>query len=79
MMKAAVGDIVTVTGRSKVMVSAGPIPGRTPIAVPSAQPVSAQSRFIGCNATAKPCINASRTDIRSLRAGRSRRAGRRAW
>ena len=36
------------------MVSAGPMPGSTPMAVPSAEPMKAQIRLIGCSATPKP-------------------------
>src|SRR3546814_17526168 len=38
------------------MVSAGPMPGRTPIAVPNSVPTRAISRFSGSNAVANPCI-----------------------
>ena len=36
------------------MVSAGPIPGSTPISVPSVTPMKAQMRLNGCRATANP-------------------------
>ena len=45
MMKAEVGAICVVTGRSSAMVSAGPMPGSTPMAVPSAEPTKAQTRL----------------------------------
>jgi hypothetical protein len=54
MMKAPVGFIFVVTGRSKAIVRAGPMPGRTPIAVPRTEPTNAQKRFSGENATANP-------------------------
>src|SRR5688572_16480576 len=54
MMNAAVGSRYAVTGNNSAMVSAGPIPGSTPIAVPSAEPTRAQNRLIGCRATLKP-------------------------
>src|SRR4029077_2133913 len=61
-MKAAVGSTLKVIGNSKAMLSAGPSPGRTPIAVPNVVPTRHQRRFIGVSATAKPlrsCENAS--------------------
>src|SRR5712691_5477380 len=61
-MKAAVGSTLKVIGSSSAMVSAGPRPGRTPMAVPSVVPTRHHSRFIGVSATAKPlssCENAS--------------------
>src|SRR5918996_636311 len=59
MMKAAVASIRVVTGRRSEMVRAGPMPGRTPIAVPSVAPTNAQRRLIGCAATPKPCPRAA--------------------
>src|SRR6478735_4340434 len=53
-MKAAVGSTLKVIGRRSAMVSAGPSPGRTPIAVPSVVPTRHHSRLIGVSATAKP-------------------------
>ena len=41
MINAPVGSIFEVTGRSNATVNAGPIPGRTPIAVPSVTPMMA--------------------------------------
>src|SRR5215813_7193965 len=61
-MKAEVGSTLKVIGRRSAMVSAGPSPGSTPIAVPSVVPTRHHSRFIGVSATAKPlrsCENAS--------------------
>ena len=57
MMKAEAGLTCAVTGRSRAMVRAGPMPGRTPTAVPRPQPMKAQNRFIGCKATANPPSN----------------------
>src|SRR4029077_6550889 len=51
-----------VIGSRSAMVSAGPSPGRTPIAVPSVVPTRHHRRFIGVSATAKAlrsCENAS--------------------
>src|SRR6476646_9588552 len=53
-MKAAVGSTLNVIGRSSAIVSAGPSPGRTPIAVPSVVPTRHHIRLIGVSATAKP-------------------------
>src|SRR5262245_40350398 len=53
-MNAAVGSTLKVIGSSSAMVSAGPSPGSTPIAVPSVVPTRHHSRFIGVSATAKP-------------------------
>src|SRR5882724_9663694 len=53
-MKAAVGSTLKVIGRSSAMVSAGPRPGSTPIAVPSVVPTRHHIRLTGVSATAKP-------------------------
>src|SRR5262245_53489658 len=53
-MKAAVGSTLNVIGNSSAMVSAGPSPGRTPIAVPNVVPTRHHRRLIGVSATAKP-------------------------
>src|SRR6185295_11306713 len=61
-MKAAVGSTLKVIGRSSAMVSAGPSPGRTPIAVPSVVPTRHHIRLTGVSATTKPlrsCAKAS--------------------
>ncbi len=62
------GSTCDVIGSSIATVTAGPRPGNTPIAVPSAQPTKAHIRLIGVPAVAKPparlvsssCIRASR-------------------
>src|SRR5262249_5574206 len=53
-MNAAVDSTLKVIGKSSAMVSAGPRPGRTPIAVPRVVPTRHHRRFIGVRATAKP-------------------------
>src|SRR3712207_418761 len=53
-MKAPVALTVKVIGSSSAMVSAGPMPGSTPIAVPRKQPSSAQPRLVSDNAWLKP-------------------------
>src|SRR6478609_11610426 len=45
------------------MVATGPMPGRTPISVPSTQPMKAYSRLIGVTATPKPVM---RLETRSM-------------
>ncbi len=57
MISAAVGSTLAVSGSSIATVSAGPMPGSTPIAVPRKQPTSAHIRFSGVMATAKPLIS----------------------
>src|SRR6185369_5423398 len=54
MMNAAMGSSPNVTGSSTATVSAGPIPGSTPIAVPSVVPINAHPRFASVSAPAKP-------------------------
>jgi hypothetical protein len=53
-MMAEAGGIAKVTGRSKAMVAAGPIPGRTPISVPTKQPAKQSRRFMGVTAMLNP-------------------------
>src|SRR6185369_12273105 len=65
-MKAAVGSTLKVIGSSSAMVSAGPSPGRTPIAVPSVVPTRHHIRLVGVSAIAKPlrsCENASMSGV----------------
>ncbi|MNN28216.1 hypothetical protein D3C81_1417780 [compost metagenome] len=57
MISAAVGSTLAVSGSSIATVSAGPMPGSTPMAVPRKQPTRAHIRLMGVMATAKPCIN----------------------
>src|SRR5215510_4906987 len=71
-MKAAVGSTLKVIGSNSAMVSAGPSPGSTPIAVPSVVPTRHHIRFIGVTATAKPLsswekASMARTFLRTLR------------
>src|SRR5215510_9663107 len=62
-MKAEVGSTLNVMGRRSAMVSAGPSPGSTPIAVPRVVPTKHQSRFCGVNATANPFISWDKTSM----------------
>src|SRR5690349_20352959 len=55
MLMEPAGSSLKVIGRSRATVSAGPMPGRTPTAVPRRTPMSAKSRFIGWMATVSPC------------------------
>ena len=55
MMKALVGSRLKVTGRRIATVSAGPIPGSTPTAVPTVTPAKAQNKKTGLAALANPC------------------------
>ena len=50
----AVGSTCAVMGKSMATVTAGPKPGSTPMAVPSAQPTNAQSKLMGVPAVANP-------------------------
>src|SRR5690606_26669660 len=69
MMNAAVGAIFTVTGNNSAMVSAGPMPGSTPMAVPSIDPRKAHMRLRGCNATPKPASRESSACMSDSRQG----------
>src|SRR5215471_9844871 len=62
-MNAAVDSTLKVIGKSSAMVSAGPRPGRTPIAVPSVVPTKHHRRFIGVSATAKPLRSCEKASI----------------
>src|SRR5215472_11512299 len=62
-MNAAVDSTLKVIGNSKAMVSAGPSPGRTPIAVPKVVPTRHHRRFIGVSATAKPLRSSENASI----------------
>src|SRR3954464_4764022 len=50
-------------GSSSATVSAGPMPGRTPIAVPMVTPSADHIRLKGVIATAKPWARAARVSI----------------
>jgi hypothetical protein len=52
-----------VAGSSIAMATTGPMPGSTPVSVPSRQPANAHSRLIGVKATPKPI---ARLEIRSI-------------
>src|SRR5438445_12734442 len=63
MISAAVGSTLAVSGSSMATVSAGPMPGSTPMAVPRKQPTRAHIRLIGVMAMAKPCISRLRVSM----------------
>src|SRR6478609_1638711 len=54
MMSADTGGSAYVAGSSIAMVATGPMPGSTPISVPSTQPMKQYSRLMGVTATPKP-------------------------
>src|SRR5690606_13442841 len=56
MMNAPVGSSPYVTGSSRATAMAGPMPGRTPIAVPSSTPTAAHIRLTGVSAVPKPSM-----------------------
>jgi len=45
---------LNVTGSKRAMVAAGPIPGRTPIRVPTKHPARQRPRFMGVAAMLNP-------------------------
>ena len=53
-MIAVAGGSLKVTGRRRAIVAAGPIPGKTPINVPTKHPTRQSTRFIGVIAMANP-------------------------
>src|SRR5918911_1066332 len=54
MISAPTGLRLNVIGSSMAMVATGPMPGSTPISVPSRQPIRQKNRLIGVAATPKP-------------------------
>src|SRR5512137_3102337 len=54
MISADTGGSVNVTGSSIAMVATGPMPGSTPISVPSSTPKKQYSRLVADSATPKP-------------------------
>src|SRR5690606_10968845 len=59
----AVMSTLAVIGSSMATVVAGPMPGKTPTAVPSAQPTKAHSRLVSDSAVSKPCSRAFSVSI----------------
>src|SRR5688500_7003058 len=54
MMSAATGGTLKVSGSSIAIVASGPMPGSTPIRVPSSTPMKQNHRFCSISATVKP-------------------------
>src|SRR5687768_6411551 len=59
----AVMSTLPVIGSSMATATAGPMPGRTPTAVPSTQPTKAHSRLIGETAVANPWNRAAKMSM----------------
>src|SRR5688572_9770222 len=66
MMKALVGSRPNVTGSRTATVSAGPIPGSMPTAVPRVTPANAHARCGSVSALAKPDARAARVSVTLL-------------
>src|SRR5215510_12114109 len=71
MMSAATGLRLKVIGSSIAIVATGPMPGSTPIRVPSSTPIRAYSRWIGLTATWKPIQRFAKSSIRGSLADRA--------
>ncbi len=54
MISAATGERLNVTGSSIAMVATGPMPGSTPISVPSSTPIRHMMMLNGTCVSAKP-------------------------
>src|SRR5215813_9865257 len=54
MIRPEVGSSLKVSGSSIAMVAMGPMPGSTPISVPTMAPMKAKPRLTGVSATANP-------------------------
>ena len=67
MVTAMEGNKMAKSGRAgAALATAGPMPGSTPTAVPSAQPTSAHTRLPGDSAVANPCSSALRMSMLSF-------------
>src|SRR5688500_18145232 len=66
-MNALSGSSVKVTGSSNATVKAGPMPGRTPTAVPSVTPANAHNRCGTVSAVRKPSARACSVSMRLYR------------
>src|SRR3984893_18725195 len=67
MIRAPTGESQKVTGKIIAMVVRGPIPGRTPIAVPITQPKKHSATFCQVSATPKPITMLDRMSSMSER------------
>src|SRR4051812_16151869 len=66
MMSDDTGESWKVIGSSMAMVAVAPMPGSTPIRVPSSTPIRQKSRFSGVAAVAKPRARLSKSSIVAL-------------
>ncbi|MNH86493.1 hypothetical protein D3C73_389540 [compost metagenome] len=71
MISAPVGSTFAVIGSNNATVNAGPIPGRTPMAVPSKQPMKPHIRLIGVSAAENPIARLARMSKMSISFGPS--------
>src|SRR4030088_190434 len=67
MISAPTGGIQNVTGRIIAIVVSGPMPGRTPIAVPITQPKKHRPMFCQLSATPKPMMMLAKMSVISER------------
>lgn len=65
-MIAAVASIDAVTGRSKAIASAGPMPGSTPTRVPRNVPIKPYIKLVAVNAVANPSTKRLKLFIKSF-------------
>ena len=65
----AVASTWAVMGNSMATAVAGPMPGKTPTAVPSAQPTKDHNRLMGVPAVAKPPSSCCQMSITATRLG----------
>src|SRR5262249_53867749 len=65
MISAPTGGSPNVMGKSIAMVATEPMPGRTPISVPTRAPIRQNSRFQGVAATEKPSARWERSSFMS--------------
>src|SRR5215472_3833450 len=70
MIRPEVGSRWKVSGSSMAMVAIGPMPGNTPISVPTSAPASAKNRFAGVMATPKPSARLPSSSMLPLRPDR---------
>ena len=57
MIRAVVRSMPKLIGKSRAIVPVTPIPGRTPVSVPTTTPMVQASRFGPVSDTAKPCMS----------------------
>ncbi len=66
MISAPTGGRPKVIGSSMAMVASGPMPGNTPIKVPTSAPMRHRNMFIGVNETLKPRTRLCRRSIMTI-------------